>query len=93
MTLRIMLANLRRKVGLPNAMASQAPPMPPPQFVEHMVVPPNFQDPSMPNPFTFEELGFFLPGNKNIVSPATIPPWLQEQVCSAVTRRQKVVID
>lgn len=80
MTLRIMLANLRRKVGLPNVMANQAPP----QFVDHMVVPPNFQDPSMPNPFTIEELGFILPGNKNIVSPATIPPWLQEQVCSSV---------
>ena len=81
MTLRIMLANLRRKVGVPNVIASQ----PPPQFVEHMVVPPNFQDPSMPNPFTIEELGFIPPGNKNVVSPATIPLWLQEQVCSSFT--------
>ncbi|KAJ2922736.1 hypothetical protein H1R20_g14352, partial [Candolleomyces eurysporus] len=79
-TLRIMLANLRRKVGMPGGINTSVPTMPPPSFAENMVVSPtNISDPSMPPPFTMEELGFAWPNENSFFSPAAIPPWLQEQ--------------
>ncbi|KAF6760337.1 hypothetical protein DFP72DRAFT_1062307 [Ephemerocybe angulata] len=78
-TLRIMLANLRRRVGIPSGI-NTAVPMPPPSFAENMVVSPTYvSDPSMPPPFTMEELGFAWPNEGSFFSPAAIPPWLQEQ--------------
>ncbi|KAG9221145.1 hypothetical protein CCMSSC00406_0005416 [Pleurotus cornucopiae] len=86
LTLRIMLANLRRKVGLVAGVMSSSP-MPPPQFAEGMLVPSpgpgTFVDPTVPAPFTMEELGFVWPSDRNdrsIFDPNTIPLWLQEQV-------------
>ncbi|KAF9531621.1 hypothetical protein CPB83DRAFT_848474 [Crepidotus variabilis] len=79
LTLRIMLANLRRKVGLQSGVLNPPPAVPPPHFAENMVVSPTFQDPALPAPFTMEELGFLWPNDRNVVSPAAIPVWLQEQ--------------
>ncbi|EKM80953.1 hypothetical protein AGABI1DRAFT_71600 [Agaricus bisporus var. burnettii JB137-S8] len=79
LTLRIMLANLRRKVGMASGINNPAPTMPPPAFAENMIVSPAFADPAMPPPFTMEELGFVYPSDRGIVSPAAIPVWLQEQ--------------
>ncbi|KAF5393330.1 hypothetical protein D9757_000582 [Collybiopsis confluens] len=80
LTLRIMLANLRRKVGLGSGIQTPIPHMgpPPPGFAEMVVTPTSYIDPNLPAPFTMEELGF-APGDRNIVSPAAIPLWLQEQ--------------
>ena len=78
LTLRIMLANLRRKVGM--GIGIPAPSIPPPAFFENMLVSPSFADPTMPQPITMEELGFVWPADRGIVSPAAIPVWLQEQV-------------
>lgn len=75
-----MLANLRRKVGLQSGVPNPPAAIPPPHFVENMVVSPTFHDPALPAPFTMEELGFLWPNDKNIVSPHAIPVWLQEQV-------------
>lgn len=83
-----MLANIRRKLGIPPGIVGQPLAAPPPQFVENMVISPPFHDSSMPPPFTMEELGFVPPGDKNIVSPAAIPLWLQEQVCRRVLLRK-----
>ncbi|KAG5651169.1 hypothetical protein H0H81_009633 [Sphagnurus paluster] len=80
LALRIMLANLRRKVGMVGGMNTPAPTMPPPSFAQEMIVSPTFVDPNMPPPFTMEELGFVWPNNQNIFSPSAIPVWLQEQV-------------
>ncbi|EIN12012.1 hypothetical protein PUNSTDRAFT_83912 [Punctularia strigosozonata HHB-11173 SS5] len=82
LTLRIMLANLRRKIGL--STAAPPPPMqhvmPLPASAEGMVVPATFVDPgTVPQPFTLEELGFAWPPERGIFSPSAIPLWLQEQ--------------
>ncbi|KIY46211.1 hypothetical protein FISHEDRAFT_47934, partial [Fistulina hepatica ATCC 64428] len=84
LTLRIMLANLRRKVGL--AAPVPATMMPPPPFAENMLVSPTFDpDPSVPPPLSMEELGFLWPNgtnsdsNRAFFSPNAIPTWLQEQ--------------
>ncbi|KAL9711889.1 hypothetical protein Ac2012v2_004962 [Leucoagaricus gongylophorus] len=79
LTLRIMLANLRRKVGMGSGINIPAPTILPPAFAENMIVSPTFADPAMPPPFTMEELGFVWPADRGIVSPAAIPVWLQEQ--------------
>jgi hypothetical protein len=82
LTLRIMLANLRRKIGLASGISSPNPIMPPPSFAEALMVPSHtaFTDPGMPPPFTMEELGFAPPANnRGTFSPAAIPVWLQEQ--------------
>ncbi|PPQ67296.1 hypothetical protein CVT25_005880 [Psilocybe cyanescens] len=80
LTLRIMLANLRRKVGLRSGINTPIPTGPPPPFAENMVVSPTlFHDPAMPPPFTMEELGFAWPNDRGIFSPSAIPLWLQEQ--------------
>ncbi|KAI0930218.1 hypothetical protein AcV5_006990 [Taiwanofungus camphoratus] len=78
LTLRIMLANLRRKVGL------TMPPLPGANGPEAMMAPPHFIDPSIvpPPQFTMEELGLeggMLPGGGGPFSPSAIPLWLQEQ--------------
>ncbi|KAG2015545.1 priB protein, variant 2 [Coprinopsis cinerea AmutBmut pab1-1] len=82
-TLRIMLANLRRKVGMQTGvhLSNPLPVMPPPSFATTMVVPPQTYpaDPSMPPPFTMEELGFAWPQEGVTFNSAVIPPWLQEQ--------------
>lgn len=79
LTLRIMLANLRRKVGMGSGINTPIPTMPPPSFAENMIIPQTYLDPGMPPPFTMEELGFAWPGNQGIFNPSTIPIWLQEQ--------------
>ncbi|KAF8070153.1 hypothetical protein FPV67DRAFT_1414137 [Lyophyllum atratum] len=79
LALRIMLANLRRKVGMVSGINTPAPTMPPPSFAQEMIVSPTFVDPTMPPPFTMEELGFVWPSDRGIFSPSAIPVWLQEQ--------------
>ncbi|KAK7692589.1 hypothetical protein QCA50_004219 [Cerrena zonata] len=78
LTLRLMLANLRRKVGMSSGgvtpmsgdMMSAAPPFLDPSLV---TVPP------VPPPFTMEELGVPWPHSQAIFSPSSIPVWLQDQ--------------
>ncbi|THH20434.1 hypothetical protein EUX98_g8589 [Antrodiella citrinella] len=89
LTLRIMLANLRRKMGFgtpggatPITGGGENAMMPPP---------PPFLDPNLVNagpsvqqqPLTLEELGMPWPSDRGagIFSPSAIPLWLQEQVC------------
>lgn len=79
-----MLANLRRKVGMQTGvvLSNPMPMMPLPAFAtqENMVVPPHaYADPSVPAPFTMEELGFTWPQEGSYFNSAVIPPWLQEQ--------------
>ncbi|CCM05451.1 uncharacterized protein FIBRA_07670 [Fibroporia radiculosa] len=75
LTLRVMLASLKRKVGM-------TAPMGPPHGPDMMAPP--YIDPSlMPQlPFTVEELGLgsgTLPNDRMLFSPSAIPLWLQEQ--------------
>ncbi|KZT29220.1 hypothetical protein NEOLEDRAFT_1057246 [Neolentinus lepideus HHB14362 ss-1] len=84
LTLGIMLANLRRKMGLTIGPPHSPAAMPVPPSAEGMFVSSNFIDPTiMPQPFTMEELGFAWPaGNgsdRGVFSPSAIPPWLREQ--------------
>ena len=79
LTLRIMLANLRRKVGITSGMANNHLSMPPPSMLEGMVVSPTFGDAGQ-QPFTMEELGFVWPSERGVFSPSIVPVWLQEQV-------------
>lgn len=79
LALRIMLANLRRKVGMGGS-STPAPTMPPPSFAQEMIISPTIVDPGMPPPFTMEELGFVWPSDRGIFSPSAIPVWLREQV-------------
>ncbi|CAL1707147.1 unnamed protein product [Somion occarium] len=78
LTLRIMLANLRRKIGLSSGGVN-------PMGGTEMMAPPPFIDPSLvpappaPPPFTMEELGIPWPHSQAIFSPSSIPVWLQEQ--------------
>lgn len=81
LTLRIMLANLRRKVGLRSGISTPAPTLPPP-FSDNMMMSPTFHDPTMPPPITMEEIGFTWPNDRGTFSPSSIPLWLQEQVCN-----------
>lgn len=78
LTLRLMLANLRRKVGL--ATHTHTPqPMNAAPTDGNLVVPSSFVDGPLP-PLTMEELGFAWPSDGGIFSPSSIPVWLQEQV-------------
>ncbi|KAJ7287530.1 hypothetical protein C8J57DRAFT_1495956 [Mycena rebaudengoi] len=88
LTLRIMLANLRRKVGLGSGISTPVPSMPPPPLLAdgRLIVSPSFIDPTMPPPFTMEELGFQWPSDRGIFNPSTIPVWLQEQLSCRVSR-------
>ncbi|GJE94983.1 Zn(II)2Cys6 transcription factor [Phanerochaete sordida] len=77
LTLRIMLANLRRKMGLaPSGHHAQDPALMVPPFMDPALVPP-----PPPPPFTLEELGIGPWANTNggMFSPSAIPVWLQEQ--------------
>ncbi|KAG5715925.1 Protein priB [Termitomyces sp. T112] len=86
LTLRIMLANLRRKLAerdrqqgitTPVPMPTM-PVMPPPPFAQELIVPSPFNvDPTMPPPITMEELGFV--SDRGCFSPSAIPLWLQEK--------------
>lgn len=78
LTLRIMLANLRRKVGMATGVNTPVPTLPPPTSAENMIISPTFEG---PQPFTMEELGLAWPSERGIFSPTAIPLWLQEQVC------------
>jgi hypothetical protein len=75
-----MLANLRRKVGIATGIQTPALTIPPPAFAQDMIVSPTFVDPTMPAPFTMEELGFVWPSDRGIFSPSAVPMWLREQV-------------
>ena len=87
-TLRIMLANLRRKLGLVashNADGSHnAPPLPggsttggqPPR--SPLDATGHFQHP-VAGPFTAEELGLNWPAGWGSISPSSLPVWIQEQ--------------
>lgn len=86
LTLRIMLVNLRRKVGLTTGTTTPISSMGPgPHQTESMVLPPpSFVDPTgVQPPFTLEELGFPWSnqghGSPANFSPSDIPLWLQEQ--------------
>ena len=88
LTLRIMLANLRRKIGMhPNPMAGGSDLMqaaPPPPFLDPNLV--NAGPAVAPQPLTLEELGMPWPTDRGagIFSPSNIPLWLQEQVCCSM---------
>ncbi|TFY82803.1 hypothetical protein EWM64_g1203 [Hericium alpestre] len=80
LTLRIMLANLRRKIGLATGPGTPMPMSMPPGEMPVLQGAP-YVDPSMP--FTMEELGLIWPNNAAPVaanlSQADIPMWLQAQ--------------
>lgn len=76
LTLRVMLASLKRKLGVvtPVGMPGQ-PDMMAPAFIDPAIMP-QLQ-------FTVEELGMLpgsLPNDRAMFSPSAIPVWLQEQV-------------
>ncbi|KAI0070159.1 hypothetical protein K474DRAFT_1609218 [Panus rudis PR-1116 ss-1] len=92
LTLRIMLANLRRKIGLPSSSSSSSNPSSNPSSssnpsnpstgTDPTIMGPPFIDPSLvpPPPFTLEELGIAWGyGGGGVFSPSCIPVWLQEQ--------------
>lgn len=81
LTLRIMLANLRRKVGMLPGISAPIQNLPPPLLPEGMVGPYVDTHTVGPPPLTMEELGFTWPGDRGMVNPSTIPVWIQEQVC------------
>jgi hypothetical protein len=82
LTLRIMLANLRRKVGMIAGLGAPITSIPPSSMADGMVVPApgSYVDATgAPVPFTMEELGFAWPGDRATFSPSAIPLWLQEK--------------
>lgn len=81
LTLRIMLANLRRKVGMIAGLSTPMTTMSPPTLNDGIVAhgPGPYVDPSGSMPFTMEELGFAWPGERATFSPSAIPMWLQEK--------------
>jgi len=95
-TLRVMLANLRRKIGLaPNNNAPGNQPIPNPaggQPPENLLVASGSFQTSTPRtaggstsqspvtgPFTVEELGSNWPSDWGLISPSSLPVWIQEQ--------------
>ncbi|KAH7888855.1 hypothetical protein F5I97DRAFT_1802840 [Phlebopus sp. FC_14] len=78
LTLRIMLANLRRKVGMITSISAPLQNMPPPPMPEGMIRP-YVDKQSVPAPLTMEELGFSWPSERGMFSPSAIPLWLQER--------------
>ena len=94
-TLRVTLANLRRKIGLapnnphgthamPNVAGGQAPENPPPatgsfQTAAHGAAGVSASPAPVTGPFTVEELGFSWPSDWGSISPSTLPVWIQEQ--------------
>ncbi|KAF8532542.1 hypothetical protein JB92DRAFT_2688064 [Gautieria morchelliformis] len=83
LTLRLMLANLRRKVGLASHSHTPQPVsgQPATDTDGTLVVPPNFVGNAATTlpPLTTEDLGFVWPAEGGIFSPSSIPVWLQEQ--------------
>jgi len=82
LTLRIMLANLRRKVGMFAGLSTPMTSMAPPTLADGTVAPAlgSYDDPTgTSEPFTMEELGFAWPNDRATFSPSTIPLWLQEK--------------
>ncbi|KAH7916535.1 hypothetical protein BJ138DRAFT_1074936 [Hygrophoropsis aurantiaca] len=76
LTLRIMLANLRRKVGMLSGLTAPLTALPPPHMTDGI----NYvENPGVQPPFTVEELGFAWPSDRGMFSPSAIPLWLQEQ--------------
>ncbi|KAI0051906.1 hypothetical protein FA95DRAFT_1554138 [Auriscalpium vulgare] len=75
LTLRIMLANLRRKVGMPTGGPTTVPSMGPPGGPNDSMVMAPFVDASG----AIEDLGFPWPHNMASLNPSDIPVWLQEQ--------------
>ena len=99
LTLRIMLANLRRKLGprtvsagtvpgpAPSSAAMALPPGTEGALLSGVLVPPGYVDPTAgPAPMTMEELGFSWPNERGIFSPSAIPSWLQEGVSPSDVR-------
>ena len=80
LTLRIMLANLRRRVGMLPGIAAPMQNLPPPLLPEGMVGPYVDTHTVGPPPLTMEELGFSWPSDRGTFNPATIPVWIREQV-------------
>ncbi|KAF8590908.1 hypothetical protein K439DRAFT_1116990 [Ramaria rubella] len=84
LTLRLMLANLRRKVGLAShthtPQPAHAQPVTNPDGT--LVVPSFVEGTAVLPPLTMEELGFAWPADGGIFSPSSIPVWLQEQSLS-----------
>lgn len=81
LTLRIMLANLRRKIGMVPGVGAPIQNLPPPLLPEGMVGPYVDAHAVGPPPLTMEELGFSWPGDRGMFNPSTIPVWIREQVC------------
>ncbi|KAN0091257.1 hypothetical protein V8E55_004823 [Tylopilus felleus] len=79
LTLRIMLANLRRRVGMLPGIAAPMQNLPPPLLPEGMVGPYVDTHTVGPPPLTMEELGFSWPSDRGTFNPATIPVWIREQ--------------
>ncbi|KAI9571112.1 hypothetical protein HD554DRAFT_2078588 [Boletus coccyginus] len=79
LTLRIMLANLRRKVGMLPGTVTPTQNLPPPLLPEGMVGPYVDTHTVGPPPLTMEELGFSWPDDRGMVNPTTIPMWIREQ--------------
>ncbi len=79
LTIRLMLANLRRKIG----MASLGPTPPIAPTGEALMGP--YGEPQQANnataPFSLEEFGFSWPDG--VFSPTNIPMWLQEAVSAS----------
>ena len=81
LTLRILLANLRRKLGISTIAPVPQSAMSLPAGAENILIPPSYVDPTTaPAPMTMEELGFAWPSERGIFSPSAIPTWLQEGV-------------
>lgn len=96
-TLRIMLVNLRRKMGLSSA--GRSTPVGPMSLQnESMILSPSFvpEGGGAPvtgtAPFTMEELGFAWPSDWGNISPSAIPPWLQEQASQLFSLDQRTYL-
>ena len=87
LTLRAMLANLRRKAGLATGDTSDgshqmlnAPPLPGDDVTEgSQSTEDAFQRSTVAAPFTAEELGFNLPPEWGQIGPLDLPVWIREQ--------------
>jgi len=78
LTIRYMLANLRRKMGMMSGVSTPAHNVPPQSISDGMITSPTYVE-SSNAPFTMEELGPAWPTDRGIVCPSTIPLWLQEK--------------
>lgn len=83
-TLRIMLAIVRRRIGLAASSNADGPPLPsgdttkgqPP---ENLIGTTGAQATPATGPFTVEELGFDWPADWGPITPSSLPEWIQEQ--------------